>query len=353
FNVAAQESVNFVQPSASAIAINRIQDVNGSQILGRLNANGQVFLINPNGILFGQGAQVNVGGLVASTLDINDASGAIKTFAGTGAGSVVNHGAISAAGGGYAALLGNQVCNHGTISAPLGSVALGGGNTLTLTFADNSLLAMQVDSSVLNSLADNGGLLSAGGGRVLMSAGARDSVLASVVNNSGVIEARTVENRDGTIILLGGMQAGTTHVAGTLDASAPTGGDGGFIETSAAHIKIEDSARITTAAAQGTTGEWLIDPVDFTIAASGGDISGAALGALLGSNSVAIQTQTGSNSDTNLYGTSEGNGDIHVNDRVSGSADTTSTLDAYRNDNINVSIDASGANGRLALQYGQ
>src|SRR5690606_2228051 len=99
FNVAAQESVNFVQPSASAIAINRIQDVNGSQILGRLNANGQVFLINPNGILFGQGAQVNVGGLVASTLDINDASGAIKTFAGTGAGSVVNHGAISAADG--------------------------------------------------------------------------------------------------------------------------------------------------------------------------------------------------------------------------------------------------------------
>src|SRR5690606_11059067 len=175
------------------------------------------------------------------------------------AGSVVNHGAISAADGGYVALLGNQVSNQGTISAPLGSVALGGGNTVTLTFADNSLLAMQVDSSVLNSLADNGGLLSADGGRVLMSAGARDSVLASVVNNSGVIEAHTVENRDGTIVLLGGMRAGTTRVSGTLDASAPTGGDGGFIETSAAHIKIEDSARITTAAAHGNTGEWLID----------------------------------------------------------------------------------------------
>jgi len=64
FNVGSNETVNFVQPSASAIAVNRILDTNGSQILGHLNANGQVWLINPNGILFGQGAQVNVGGLV-------------------------------------------------------------------------------------------------------------------------------------------------------------------------------------------------------------------------------------------------------------------------------------------------
>ena len=65
FNVASQESVNFLQPSASAIAVNRILGNNGSQILGHLNANGQVFLINPNGIVFGKGAEINVGGLVA------------------------------------------------------------------------------------------------------------------------------------------------------------------------------------------------------------------------------------------------------------------------------------------------
>src|SRR5882757_3397497 len=74
FNIAPRETVNFVQPSVSAIAVNRILDTNGTQILGHLNANGQVYLINPNGILFGRGAEVNVGGLVASTLDLNDAS---------------------------------------------------------------------------------------------------------------------------------------------------------------------------------------------------------------------------------------------------------------------------------------
>ncbi|MBI2319676.1 MAG: filamentous hemagglutinin N-terminal domain-containing protein, partial [Betaproteobacteria bacterium] len=68
FNIAPRETVNFLQPSASALAVNRIFDTNGTQILGRLNANGQVWLLNPNGILFGQGAQVNVGALVASTL---------------------------------------------------------------------------------------------------------------------------------------------------------------------------------------------------------------------------------------------------------------------------------------------
>jgi hypothetical protein len=98
-----------------------------------------------------------------------------------------------------------------------------------------------------------------------------------VVNNSGVIEARTVANHDGTIELLGGMTAGTVEVAGTLDASAPEGGAGGYIETSAAHVEVAAATKVTTAAASGRYGLWLIDPQDFTVAASGGDISGTTL----------------------------------------------------------------------------
>jgi filamentous hemagglutinin family protein len=92
FNIGSQDTVDFLQPSSGALAINRIASVNGSQILGHLDANGQVWLINPNGVLFGRGAEVNVGGLVASTLAVTDPgfSGATYNFSGAGAGSIVN-----------------------------------------------------------------------------------------------------------------------------------------------------------------------------------------------------------------------------------------------------------------------
>ena len=102
-------------------------------------------------------------------------------------------------------------------------------------------------------------------------------MLASVVNNTGVIEARTVRTEKGRITLFAGMSDGTVDVGGTLDASAPHGGNGGSIETSAAQVEVATDARVTTAAAMGLYGSWLIDPQDFNIAASGGDITGAAL----------------------------------------------------------------------------
>ncbi|MFC1626530.1 beta strand repeat-containing protein [Pseudomonadota bacterium] len=344
FNIAAQETVNFQQPSASAIAVNRIFDINGTKILGHLNANGQVYLINPNGILFGQGAQLNVGGLVASTLDLNEATlnSNVRSFSGTGSGSIVNQGTINAASGGYVALLGNQVSNQGVITAQLGSVALGAGSAATLTFNGNALVSMQIDQSTLNSLAENKQLIRADGGQVLMTAGAKDTLLASVVNNTGVIEARTVENRNGTIILLGGMDAGQANVAGTLDASAPNGGNGGFIETSAAHVKVANDTKVTTAAPNGDAGTWLIDPVDFTIAAAGGDMTGSTLSTNLGGGNVSIQSSSGAT------GTA---GDVNVNDTVTWSANKL-TLNAQNNININADMTAT-ATASLALEYGQ
>src|SRR6185503_3055811 len=100
FNVAEHESVRFDQPSSSAIALNRIFDQNPSLILGALDANGHVFLINPNGMVFGEGAQINVAGLVASSLDLSqeDFAAGNFNFAGSDAsGLVVNHGLIQAA----------------------------------------------------------------------------------------------------------------------------------------------------------------------------------------------------------------------------------------------------------------
>jgi filamentous hemagglutinin family protein len=345
FNVGSQATVDFIQPSASAVAVNRISGTNGSEILGHLDANGQVYLINPNGIVFGQGAQVNVGGLVASTLDANSSStpGA-QSFAGNGTGSVVNQGTITTANGGYVVLVGNRVSNEGVISARLGTVALGAGSAVTLDFSGNRLVHLQVDQSTLNDLAANSQLIQADGGLVVMTAGAQRTVLASVVNNTGVIEARTVENHDGTIELLGGMTAGTVNVGGTLDASAPAGGNGGFIETNAARVEVADGTKVTTAAPNGLTGSWLIDPSDFTVAPSGGDITGATLSSELAGGNVTILSSSGTV-------VTNGSGNINVDDTVSWSANTL-TLNAYNNININSPMNGSGT-ASLALLYGQ
>ncbi|ART47097.1 filamentous hemagglutinin N-terminal domain-containing protein [Acidovorax carolinensis] len=339
FGVNAGESVRFVQPGSNSVALNRVVGADPSTILGSLSSNGKVFLVNPNGILFGAGASVNVGGLVASTLAISDANfmAAKYRFSGAGTGAVVNQGAISAADGGYVALLGANVSNQGVIAARLGMVALAAGNAVTLDMAGDKLLNITVDQGVVNALVDNGGMIQADGGQVLMTTQAAGSLLANAVNNTGVVQARTIQNVKGTILLMGGMENGTVSVAGTLDASAPNGGDGGFVETSAAHVKVKDNVQVTTAAPLGLTGTWLIDPPDFIIG-SGGDIAGSTLGAQLVTTSVTILSSSG------VSGTG---GDIFVNDAVSWTASgapTTLTLQAVRDVNVNAAITATKGN---------
>lgn len=253
FNTTSAEKVNFVQPSASAIAVNRIQDVNATQFMGQLNANGQVYLINPNGILFGAGAQVNVGGLVASTLDINDATlgSSTRNFSGMGSGSIVNQGSINSANGGYVAFLGKQVANQGSITTTAGTTALAAGSDVTLSFAGNSLVSLRVNQSTLDSLAGNGGLIQADGGTVLLSAGARDTVLASVVNNTGIIQARSVQNVNGTIVLEAGSH-GTATNSGTLDASGRNAGEtGGTVKLLGGTVAQTSGGRIDVAGDAG------------------------------------------------------------------------------------------------------
>ncbi len=343
FNINKGESVQFVQPNSNAVALNRVLGNDGTTILGNLSANGKVFIVNPNGILFGQGASVNTAGLVASTLDISNAdfmAGNYK-FSGNGTGRVLNQGSISAPGG-YVALLGANVSNEGTINARLGSVALAAGNAITLDVAGDGLLNVAVDRGAVGALVQNGGLIQADGGSVVLTAQAAGNLLKTVVNNTGVIEAHTIDTRGGSIKLLGDMQTGTVNAAGTLDASAPAGGKGGFIDTSAAHVKLDDALKVTTASSKGQTGTWLIDPTDYTVAATGGDQTGAFFTNALKSTSVQIQSVSGG------AGTL---GDINVNDTISWSANQLK-LTAQNNININQPLRGAGT-ASLALEYGQ
>ncbi|NOT18892.1 MAG: filamentous hemagglutinin N-terminal domain-containing protein [Sideroxydans sp.] len=347
FGIAANELVRFNQPNASSIALNRVVGQDASQILGSLSANGQVFILNPNGVLFGQGSQVNVGGLVATTQNLSntDFMAGKYSFSGNGSNaSVVNQGTLTATDGGYIALLAPEVRNEGVISARLGTALLAAGDKVTLQINNGSLLSFNIDQGALKALVDNKQLIVADGGQVFMSAKAADALSTAVVNNTGVIQAHTIQNINGTIKLIGDMQVGTVNVGGTLDASASTTGNGGFIETSAAHVKVADDVHITTASTHGLTGSWLIDPNDFTIAASGGDISGATLGSQLGNNSVTIQSANGATT---------GNGDIFVKDNVSWSANNTLTLHADRNIHVLADITGSGTSSKVALEYGQ
>ncbi|MFM9972280.1 MAG: filamentous hemagglutinin N-terminal domain-containing protein, partial [Burkholderiales bacterium] len=273
FGIGANEAVNFQQPNASAIALNRVLGSDPSTILGQLNANGKVWVLNPNGVLFGSSAQVNVGGLLASTMNIsdNDFMSGKRTFTnnGTSVGVVSNQGSIRTADGGYIAFLGQTVRNEGELISPKGNVSLAAGKTVTLDFNGDKLLNIQVDEGEFKALAENKGLIQADGGAVLLTAKAKDALMDTVVNNTGVIQARTVAKQNGRILLLGGMDGGTVNVSGTLDASAPAslnpqGGDGGFIETSGANVKIEN-LNVNAGAENGKSGAWLIDPANVTI----------------------------------------------------------------------------------------
>lgn len=244
FSIGAGERVTFVQPSANSIALNRVVGSEASKIYGSLSANGQVFLVNPSGVLFAPGSQVNVGGLVASTQNITDKNfqDGKYTFSGGGAaGLVVNQGNITAADGGYVALLGSEVRNEGVIVAQKGTVALAGGSATTLDIG-NGLVSIVVDEAAISALAENKKLIQADGGQVIMTASAANSLAGSVVNNSGIIRARSLSSANG-VIRLGGT--GPTQNSGTLDVSGNVAGlSGGAILIGGSQVAVKEGSTI-------------------------------------------------------------------------------------------------------------
>lgn len=246
FNIGSGAQVNFLQPGSSSVALNRVTGSDGSQILGQLNANGQVFLINPSGVLFGAGSMVNVGGLVASSLDISNSDflAGRNVFSGKSQGAVINQGVITAADGGSVALLGAQVRNEGTVVARLGSVVLGGGEKITLDLNGDGLINLEVNDPAIGASVVNRGLLQANGGLVALSARDSQAMLSNVVNNEGVIEARSLQQRNGRIVLDGGNN-GVVVNSGTLDVSGRNSGErGGNVSMTGEYVGLFDSGRI-------------------------------------------------------------------------------------------------------------
>ncbi|MFH0801083.1 MAG: filamentous hemagglutinin N-terminal domain-containing protein [bacterium] len=375
YGIGLQELVRYLQPNDLAVALNRVTGVDPSVILGSLQANGRIFILNPNGILFGQQSKVDVGGLLATTLTLSDKDFLNGNYAfvqdpAKGLSFVVNKGQIKAADGGYVVLVAPLVNNEGTIIANLGHVVLAGGSKATVTFDAQGLVNFSLPAS--NEVTGN----------VVMTTEACADVLQQVVNQQGIVEAGEVLDQDGKVILVhaeglavnsGSIQANgapgqdagsvlvhstqATVLTPTSDLEARGIGEnsnGGLIETST-YRNIVFNGEVDASAEQGHGGTWTLDPTDVTIQASAGSLDPGAAGNFIPLGLGPVDTiSTGAINNFLTAGTSVnivttsiagGNGDITVNSAITpgtGNIPVSLTLTAERNIAVNAAIDGSG-----------
>ena len=263
FSIGTGEHTHFRQPGAAAIALNRVTGGDPSQILGRLTATGQIILVNPNGILFGRTATIDVAGLVATTSNIRDQdflTGRLEfTQPGSPGSAVVNRGTITIRDGGLAALVAPGVENSGHIVARLGRIALASGDRFTVDLYGDGLINLTMDEGhttpaaadgeQLTDRVRNSGVLSADGGHVVLATATVRDIVNNTINMDGVVEARSFAEQDGRITLFGG-ETGEVRVAGRLDTTA-TSGQGGNIDVFGQHIVATDDALINAAGETG------------------------------------------------------------------------------------------------------
>ena len=266
FNVGSQQSVTFSQPSASAVALNRVTGPDPSQIAGRIDANGQIILVNQSGVNFYKGAQVNAAGVMVSAAGItnqNFMAGVMKfDQLGKPDAKVSNAGTITVKQAGLAALVAPQVANSGTITARLGHVVLAGAKTATLDLYGDGLLTLDVTNQVtqaprgpdgkpVTALVTNTGVVIADGGTVQLTARAADGIVQNLVQAGGKIRAATMGDHTGTIALNG--VGGSIVVEGQLSAPGRAPGTtGGNVEVvSDGNVSITSTARISASGHAG------------------------------------------------------------------------------------------------------
>jgi|GEM_PF-6671303 len=207
-NIAAHETMHYQQP-AGGVTLSRVHNGQPTEIFGKLTATGKVILVNGAGIHFAPGAAVNVGGLIASTLDISDihfnAGHYIFDRPGQANARVINHGHIQAAQHGLVALIGSHVENNGIIEAQLGTVAMGAGEKVTMGFGPNDqLIHFTVDDEMINAKHPQVKSVVKNNGKIYVEPGHARRVLDSTINMDGVQEATHVSQVNGKIILHSG-----------------------------------------------------------------------------------------------------------------------------------------------------
>ena len=250
FDIEADEHTHFEQPSSTAFALNRVTSGSVSEIFGTLTATGHIVIVNPHGVHFGPGSQVDVAGLVATTADIGNSA----FMAGNLSfdlpsqldARIANEGSITLADAGLLAFVAHGVENSGTITARLGRVSLASGYAFTLDLYGDNLVNLAVGDAVIGSDAgvDQLGTIVADGGLVQISADVAEGVVDRVINMSGIVEARSVGTTGGRIVLDGGS-FGEVQVSGHLTASGTNSSEsGGTVIVSGNTVQLTSSATI-------------------------------------------------------------------------------------------------------------
>jgi len=290
FSIGQGETTRFIQPSAMSAVLNRVTGGDASAIYGSLEANGKVFLINPNGITVGPTGVINTQAFIASTLDVDDAAfmaGGDLRFAGTSAAALVNAGRISALGGDIL-LIARTVRNDGELAAPGGTVGLAAGSEVLLQPGSDERIFVKAGSGEGSDVGvDQRGLIVAAAAE-LKAAGGNAYSLA--INHEGVIRATGVERRGGRVYLVSDgsvalREGSVIDASGSGDADGgevlvwggeaaffrglikvrggAEGGDGGNVEVSGG--RLDYGGFVDASAPRGLMGSLLIDPYNLTI----------------------------------------------------------------------------------------
>ena len=240
FSIAKGETTRFYQASAASSVLNRVVANDPSVLLGTLSSNGKVWLVNPAGIMVGQGAKIDVAGLIASTLNVRNEdflAGRLNFGATPNAGSIQNYGQIATPSGGSVLLVAPNVENHGIINAPNGEVILAAGQTAQLI--DTGTPGVKVDIAGAEGSVTNLGRIISEAGRIGMA--------GVLVKNSGTLNASSVVKEGGRIFLKASKDA---YVDGAGRVAA-TGTKGGSIEVLGNRVAVMDRAQLDASGDSG------------------------------------------------------------------------------------------------------
>ena len=411
FNIASNERVNIYQPNAQAALLNRVLGGNPSEIFGTLSANGRVFLVNPAGVLFAPGAQVNAGSILASTMNITNADFMAGKYAFVGTphdGKVINRASLLAKNEGTVALLGKDVVNEGVIVARKGAAVLAAGEAVSLDFNGDGKVSVVPTKAAMEQAVTNKGLVEADGGLVFMSAATGDALTRSAVNQEGIVRASSMDGAAGSVRMtandvrlaagsvtdVSGAAAGTVEIGGgwqgagdlahaenvTVERGAALRADATAADAAGGTVavwsdgrtafageitargkgtgaggavetsgaKVQITGSVDASSEAGKGGEWLIDPDDI-------EVKMRAAGDPEAGSQADVQTVTNSlNSGTSVTiqtANLTGNNDnfIKVQDAITKTAGGDATLSLKATGNISINADIKSTAGALHL----